>query len=140
MNQELITQIFELCIIPILAVVTGFFVNWLKKKSNELQVKTNNEVLNKYIDMLTNTITSCVIATNQTYVNNLKSQGKFDAEAQKEAFKMTYEAVLQILTSEAKVYLTEAVGDLDLFLKQQIEAEVNLFKTKINLEGEIING
>jgi hypothetical protein len=36
--------------------------------------------------MATDTITNCVIATNQTYVNSLKEQGKFDEAAQKEAF------------------------------------------------------
>jgi hypothetical protein len=36
--------------------------------------------------MLNRTITECVIATNQTYVETLKQQGKFDEEAQKIAF------------------------------------------------------
>lgn len=130
MDQEMIKQIFEICVIPILAVAVGFFVNWLKKKANELKVKTENEVLDKYIDMLTDTITSCVIATNQTYVDTLKKEGSFDAEAQKKAFTMTYQAVLSILTEDAKKYLTEAVGDLDTYLKQKIEAEVNLEKSE----------
>ena len=131
MDQEIVKQIFELCVIPILAVAVGFFVNWLKKKANELKIKTENEVLDKYIDMLTDTITSCVIATNQTYVDSLKKQGVFDAEAQKQAFTMTYKAVLDILTEDAKKYLTEAIGDFDIYLKQKIEAEVNLEKTTI---------
>ena len=131
MDQEMIKQIFEICVIPILAVAVGFFVNWLKKKANELKIKTENEVLDKYIDMLTDTITSCVIATNQTYVDNLKKEGSFDAAAQKKAFTMTYKAVLDILTEDAKKYLTEAIGDFDTYLKQKIEAEVNLEKTTI---------
>lgn len=136
MDQEIIKQIFELCIIPILAVATGFFVNWLKKKANELKVKTENEVLQKYIDMLTSTVTDCVIATNQTYVEALKKQNAFDINAQKEAFKMTYEAVLSILTEEAKDYLSSAVGDLEIFLTQKIEAEVNYEKTEIIIPAE----
>ena len=131
MDQEMIKQIFEICVIPILAVAVGFFVNWLKKKANELKIKTENEVLNKYIDMLTDTITSCVIATNQTYVDSLKKEGAFDAAAQKKAFTMTYKAVLDILTEDAKKYLAEAIGDFDTYLKQKIEAEVNLEKTTI---------
>ena len=136
MDQEIIKQIFELCIIPILAVATGFFVNWLKKKANELKVKTDNEILQKYIDMLTSTVTDCVIATNQTYVEALKKQNAFDINAQKEAFKMTYEAVLSILTEEAKDYLSSAVGDLEIFLTQKIEAEVNYEKTELIIPAE----
>ena len=133
MDQEIVKQIFELCVIPILAVAVGFFVNWLKKKANELKIKNDKEVLDKYIDMLTDTITSCVIATNQTYVDSLKKEGSFDAEAQKKAFTMTYKAVLDILTEDAKKYLTEAIGDFDTYLKQKIEAEVNLEKGSIVL-------
>ena len=125
---ELITTIFQVCIIPLLGVLTTFLVKWLQIKSSELQIKMDNDVANKYMDMLTNTITECVLATNQTYVEALKQQNKFDAEAQKIAFDKTSEAVMRILTEDAKKYLESAVGDLELFIRQKIEAEVNLNK------------
>lgn len=125
---ELITNIFQVCIIPLLGVLTTFLVKWLQIKSSELQIKMDNEVANKYMDMLTNTITECVLATNQTYVEALKQQNKFDLEAQKIAFNKTSEAVMAILTEDAKKYLESAVGDLELFIRQKIEAEVNLNK------------
>lgn len=125
---ELITTIFQVCIIPLLGVLTTFLVKWLQIKSSELQIKMDNDVANKYMDMLTNTITECVLATNQTYVEALKQQNKFDLEAQKIAFDKTSEAVMAILTEDAKKYLESAVGDLELFIRQKIEAEVNLNK------------
>ena len=125
---ELITTIFQVCIIPLLGVLTTFLVKWLQIRSSELQIKMDNEVANKYMDMLTNTITECVLATNQTYVEALKQQNKFDLEAQKIAFDKTSEAVMAILTEDAKEYLESAVGDLELFIRQKIEAEVNLNK------------
>lgn len=126
--MELIATIFQVCIIPLLGVLTTFLVKWLQIKSNELQIKMDNDVVNKYMDMLTNTITECVLATNQTYVEALKQQNKFDLEAQKIAFDKTSEAVMAILTKDAKEYLESAVGDLELFIRQKIEAEVNLNK------------
>lgn len=125
---ELITTIFQVCIIPLLGVLTTFLVKWLQIKSNELQIKMDNDVADKYMVMLTNTITECVLATNQTYVEALKQQNKFDLEAQKIAFDKTSEAVMAILTEDAKKYLESAVGDLELFIRQKIEAEVNLNK------------
>lgn len=125
---ELITTIFQVCIIPLLGVLTTFLVKWLQIKSSELQIKMDNDVADKYMDMLTNTITECVLATNQTYVETLKQQNKFDLEAQKIAFDKTSEAVMAILTEDAKKYLESAVGDLELFIRQKIEAEVNLNK------------
>lgn len=126
--MDLITQIFEVCIIPLMGILTAYFVKWIGVKTEELKEETKNEKTEKYLDMLNNTITNCVIATTQTYVDTLKAQGAFDMEAQKTAFTMTYEAVAKLLTDEATEYLNEAVGDLNLYITQKIEAEVNLNK------------
>lgn len=126
--NDLITSIFQVCIIPLLSVLTAFFVKWVNAKSNEIEVNIDDATLVKYIDMLNSTITDCVIATNQTYVEALKQQGKFDIEAQKTAFQMTSKAVLDILSDDAKEYLTAAVGDLNVYITKKIEAEVNLNK------------
>ncbi len=129
MDMELLAQIFEICILPLLGVLTAFFVKWVNVKINDLTAKTENETQIKYLNMLNDTITDCVIATTQTYVDTLKKQGTFDAEAQKVAFMMTYESVVKLLTDEATEYLNAAVGDLQLYITQKIEAEVNLNKT-----------
>lgn len=129
MTMEFVAQIFEVCIIPLLGVLTAFFVKWVNVKSAEIADTRKNETEKKYINMLNNTISDCVIATTQTYVDTLKKQGAFDAEAQKVAFTMTYEAVVKLLTDEATEYLNEAVGDLNLYITQKIESEVNLNKT-----------
>ena len=128
MTMELVAQIFEVCIIPLLGVLTAFFVKWVNAKTAEIADTRKNETEKKYLNMLNNTITDCVIATTQTYVDTLKKQGAFDAEAQKVAFTMTYEAVVKLLTDEATAYLNEAVGDLNLYITQKIEAEVKLNK------------
>ena len=121
----ILQQVFELCIIPLLGIVTFYIVQFIKTKTEELNANNSNEVLSKYIEMLSNTICECVIATNQTYVDSLKAQGKFDAEAQKKAFEMTYNSVINILTEDAKVYLTSIYGDLNTYITNMIEAEVN---------------
>lgn len=121
----MLSQIIEVCFIPLLGVLTTYLVMYLKAKSVELQEKVDNDLANKYIQMLTDTICVCVIATNQTYVESLKKQGKFDKEAQQKAFEMTLESVLSILSDEAKEYLTAIYGDLNNYIMQLIEAQVN---------------
>lgn len=121
-------QIFELCVIPLLGVLTMYLVQYIKMKSQEITDKIDNELADKYIQMLTDTITTCVIATNQTYVEALKKQGKFNKEAQKEAFELTYNAVMAVLTDEAKHYLAAVYGDLTAYITTRIEAEVNVSK------------
>lgn len=122
---DLLVEIFEVCIIPLLGVLTAFVVKWVNAKSNEIKTQTDNELYQKYIEMLTKTISDCVIATNQTYVDTLKNKNAFDKEAQIEAFQKTYNAVMDILSEEAKTYLTNITGDFEQYVIQKIEAEVN---------------
>lgn len=125
---ELVNKIFEVCIIPLLGVLTAYLVSWIKVQGEHIREQIDNELEKKYISMLEDTISNCVIATNQTYVDALKAQGAFGAVEQKIAFEKTYVAVMTILTEEAKVYLTEAIGDLQTYITAQIEAQVNLNK------------
>ena len=94
MSPELMTQLFELVLIPLAIAVTKFLIGFLAAKRDEIKSRTENDLAKKYIDMITDTITRCVIATNQTYVDTLKKQGSFDKEAQSLAFDMTYHAVV----------------------------------------------
>lgn len=124
----LLYQILEVCVIPLLGILTAYIVKYINVKSAEITNKVNNDTADKYITMLADTITACVIATNQTYVEALKKQNAFTAEAQKEAFKLTYDAVMAVLTDEAKEYLTAIYGDLTAYITAKIEAEVNISK------------
>ena len=125
---NLLYEILEVCIIPLLGLLTVYAVKFIKIKSDEISKKANNETASKYIDLLANTISDCVIATNQTYVEALKKENAFTAEAQKEAFQLTYDAVMSVLSDDAKVYLTSIYGDLTAYITTKIEAEVNLNK------------
>lgn len=126
--MEMLEQIFELCVVPLLGILTTYLVKIIRKKSAEINSKITDEKISKYVKMLTSTITECVISTNQTYVDNLKGQNIFDKEAQEKAFEMTYNKVMNILTEEAKEYLAEVYGDLDIYITSKIESEVNFFK------------
>ena len=110
---DLINEIFQVCIIPLLGILTTYAVKYIQVKIEEIQMKTENEIADKYLSMLASTITECVIATNQTYVEALKEKGEFGLEAQAEAFERTKTAVLAILSQEAKDYICHAFGDAE---------------------------
>lgn len=120
-----LTAALELFLTALLTVLAKFIISFVNAKISEIKLKTQNDLLNKYLDMVNKTVEDCVIATNQTYVEALKDQNMFDAEAQKEAFNKTFEAVKALLSEEAIAYLTEMAGDADLYLSTLIEAEVN---------------
>ena len=126
--MELVAEIFKICIIPLLGILTKYLVDFLSAKAKQLKESTDDEIAQKYLDMLLTTVRQCVITTNQTYVDALKAEGKFDKEAQEIAFNKTLDAVLSVLSEDAKQYITELTGDLNTYLVQLIESEVHYNK------------
>lgn len=118
------TKIFEVILLPLLSVGVSYLIAFINAKIKQVKKKTENETLKKYLDLLNTTIVNCVKSTQQTYVDSLKKQGKFDAEAQKEAFRITYENIKAQLSDEAELYIYTAVGDLQTYIKNKIEAEI----------------
>lgn len=129
--MRILQQVVEVCLIPLLGLLTSYIIMYIKAKNKQFKQQVDNDLYAKYMDMLETTIVDCVIATNQTYTEALKKQNAFTAEAQKEAFAKTYNAVMAILSQDAVDYLTAFVGDLDLFIKQKIEAEVSENKKEL---------
>lgn len=123
-----IEQMFELVIFPFILLIGIYGVNLIKAKTKELKMSVDSATQEKYLTMIEDTIITCVIATNQTYVESLKIQGKFDTEAQKKAFQDTYNAVINILNEDIKEYIVEISGDLEIYLTQKIEFYVNANK------------
>lgn len=126
--MNVLSQVFELIVFPVISIGGIYLTYLISVKIKELKQKTNDDTAKKYLDMLNDTIANAVLATTQTYVEALKKEGKFDAEAQKAAFQQTYDAVMKVLTSEAMKYITESVGDLETYVTNKIEAEVRLTK------------
>ena len=127
---NLLTEIFELCILPLLGILTKYLVDYLTQKKEQMNAATDDVLRIKYTTLLFNTINECVIATNQTYVDSLKASGSFNKEAQEIAFETTYNNIMAILSEDAKEYLAEIYGDLELYIKQKIEADTKLNKDK----------
>lgn len=131
---ELVGKIFEMCIIPLLAILSAYLVQIIRVKMNQIIAQQEDSTAKKYLNMLTDTITNCVIAVNQTYVDALKQKGEFTPEAQKEAFDLVYRQVISNLTKEAKYYLVTVCADLDEYIKTMIEAQVRINKITVKSE------
>lgn len=130
--MTLLLKILEICIVPILGALSAFLITLIKTKNLELinRIKQNEgilhqETIEKYLKMAEKTVTDCVIATNQTFVDALKNKEEFTQEACIEAFDKTYNAVRAILAGEAEEYISEAVGDIQVYLTNLIEVAVS---------------
>ena len=125
---NIVEQLFNLVIIPLLGIGTIYLIGLIKTKKKAILEEVDSELVVKYVNFLEETIIDCVIATNQTYVNTLKEQNAFDAEAQKVAFQKTFDAVMAILTEDAKKYLSFAISDLNVYVTNRIESTVTQVK------------
>ena len=127
-----LNEAFQVIIPMITTLLAVWLIIGIRKVAKETSEKSSSELVDKltdkYFKMLETTVTNAVLATTQTYVEALKKENAFDKEAQEKAFNMTYEAVMKVLTDEAKRYLEAAVGDLELYTKNLIEATVKLTK------------
>lgn len=70
-------------------------------------------------------IQDAVLMVNQTFVSQLKKDGTFLPEKQKEALVLATEAVVANLTEEARTVLSEVYGDVNAWIIVQIEAIIN---------------
>ena len=127
--MSVLEQVFELVVYPVLSIAGVYLTYLIRVKIEEAKQKMNDDKADKYLNMLDVTIQNAVLATTQTYVDSLKKQGKFDVDAQKEAFKLTYDAVMKVLTPAAVKYITMAIGDLETYVTNKIEADVKLTKS-----------
>ena len=125
--MEFLNEVFNLCIVPLLGLISIYLVRYIKSLTEEAKVRVENEMADKYLNILGEIVSSCVMATNQTYVDALKEQNAFDKEAQKIAFEKTKDAILKLLTEECKKCLGEIVGDLNEYITAQIEAAVRIY-------------
>ena len=86
---------------------------------------------------LENIVSKAVITTNQTFVNELKKQGKFDKEAMQEAYRRTYESIIASLSQSFFEYIDEENVDIDVLLKNMIETSVDWNKITIPVSDKV---
>ena len=128
MAMDMLQEIFFTCVIPLLGILCAYGIAALKKYAEQIKNKTDNDLYDKYIDMLVSTVETCVVATNQTYVDELKKQGKFGPEEHNIAYHKTLSAVKGILSEEAQKYLATVYGDLDSYIAGLIQEAVRVNK------------
>ncbi len=101
---------------------------WIKQKMGLAQQNAKSDQEAKYLGMLESTVVNCVLTTNQTFVASLKKENMFNEAAQKAAFSMTYQAVMNTLSADAQKFLNEAYKDVPTLVTQMIEAQINKSK------------
>lgn len=128
--KDFLLQLLQTVIIAAVPIMTGYLCGFLKKKKEEAQQRIESETQKRLLDEAMEAVTTAVIKTNQTYVDTLKNNGAFSIENQKTAFEKSLQTAGEIMSQEAKNFISAAYGDLDKWLSAKIEATVNTVKVK----------
>lgn len=109
-------------------IVTGL-ISWATTKLIALMnSKIKDTQVKRWATDLTSIIMNSVLTVTQTYVDNLKKENAFTKEAQKEAFDKCLALIQNQLTPELKKYIEDNFGDIQVYLKTQIEAMIKSLK------------
>lgn len=129
--SEILNYILYVVLTVILPVVAKYAVDLIKtkiKESNIIADATKNEDLSKIVEGALSDVMDAVLYINQIYVDSLKSSGRFDKEAQEEAFNRAYAEAMNMISDEAKKVIDGLYGSFDKWLKIKIESSVNMAK------------
>ena len=120
-------------LIPLLITIITICICTMTSKVAKSAVESAPSKYSEIIYGLENIVNKAVITTNQTFVNELKKQGKLDKEAMEEAYRRTYESIVALLSQSFFEYIDKEAIDIDTLLKNMIEASVSW-----NKEGTVV--
>lgn len=107
-------------------IITGTFTGVIAPMMFKyFKSKTNNENVHAVLDELEATVSSSVGYLNQTFVDQLKTDGKWDAVTQKEALGKAVQEVLEGLSQRAKDIITNDELELKKIIIRHIEDEIS---------------
>ena len=130
--RQFVQETLYLVVTGIAPLLITYMILFLKSKIKEQQEKIDNENLNKYIAIATDAVSMAVLTVSQTYVDELKRQGKFDKQAQENAKQMAIDKAKSLITEEAKNAVTLLYGDFESYLNSQIESLVRESKIEVD--------
>lgn len=128
--REFLLQLLQAVIIAAVPTVTVFLCSFLSKKKEEIKQNMTSETQKRLLDEAMEAVTTAVIKTNQTYVETLKKNGAFSIENQKKAFEKSMQTAVEIMSQEAKDFISATYGYFDKWLSARIEAAVNTVRVK----------
>ena len=129
--KEFIQQLMYLVITGILPFVTVYFANFVKSIIQKNKDNIESEQVQNLIDYAGEAISVAVMTVSQTYVDTMKRQGKFDAEAQAIAKQMAIDKAKELISREMKSAIELVYTNFDAYLDNYIEIVVRESKIDV---------
>ena len=131
MFVEFLNQLLMAVLTAAVPILSGFAIRFLREKANAVKDQSVNDQIDRLVVLAEDVAEKAVLYTNQTYVDALRVSGAFDVEAQKAAFKMSFDNAKGLIPEAAKEAVTLIFGSVDSWLTTQIEASIQMRKDVI---------
>lgn len=126
--NELLQTLLYTVITTILPIITAYIISFLKAKRDEKLQDINNEYIRNTLKDAMDIILDTVDTISQTFVDDLKKDGKFDKDKQKEALEKAINQAKKLMSEEVISLIIEKYNDLDEWIRTQIEAYIKAKK------------
>lgn len=127
--MEIVKGISYIFITLALPVLVYFLCRFLYSKWNEIQKNIEDKETAKILDQVVVMVLDCVQYTNQVFVDELKKNGELTKDAAIQAFNMTKERAMAMLSERSKEIIINIYGNVDTYLDTLIEASVKQLKS-----------
>ena len=126
--MEILKDTLYIIVTTAIPVLVTYLCKFLYEKWTEGKIKIENEKVSNTLDNVVKMVLDVVETTNQTFVDELKKNGEFTKEAATEAFHISKEKALKMLSDDAIEIISKIYGDVDVYLDTLIEATVRQLK------------
>ena len=128
--KEIINYVLYTVITVIVPIVGTYVTKYIKSKIDQVDTITANASIQNVIKDATNTVVDAVVSVNQTYVDSVKADGKFDEEAQIKAKNMALTKTITLISADAKEVIETLYSSFDTWIDTQTEKAVKEVKNK----------
>ena len=116
-------------VISVVSIIVTALASWgVTELTRLINSKIKDANAKEMLSSAVTTVSDVVKQVYQTYVEALKGQNAFSAEAQKEALAKALETIEAVLPEKVKAYLTDNFGNMEAWLTTQIEAAIYSLK------------
>ena len=116
-------------VISVVSIIVTATASWgVTELTRLINSKIKDANAKEMLSSAVTTVSDVVKQVYQTYVEALKGQNAFTAEAQKEALAKALETIEAVLPEKVKAYLTDNFGNMEAWLTTQIEAAIYSLK------------
>ena len=129
--NEFLQNLLYVVITAVLPVIVGYGISYLKAKRDEKLQSIDNTYVKETITEVTDIIMNVVDTVSQTYVDDLKKEGTFKEEQQKEALNKAIYQAKDLISLEAANLIIDKYSDLDEFIRTTIESYIRTTKKQI---------